>query len=153
MSEVSSWRQIHHIHKYDENSQHLAFYWWTYIYITAGHLGLEIDMCDCTQRSNCSSSVVCYLCYAVALNKMRDVNPRSRDMAVLPRGHCSHGLVESYLCVEISIVSSATITIQWTNTLVWLPICTQDYFWARLLLKHTNSNSQSWSKSCASSLI
>ncbi len=35
------------------------------------------------------------LCYVVAFNKMKDVNPWFRDTAVLLRGHCSNGLVKS----------------------------------------------------------
>ena len=46
------------IHISDERSLHLALYWWSYIYISAGHLTLEIDVCHCTV----SRSVVCFLC-------------------------------------------------------------------------------------------
>ncbi len=36
---------------------YLGFYRWSYIYISAGHLTLEIDMCDVFSRS-----VVCFFC-------------------------------------------------------------------------------------------
>ena len=56
------------------------------------------------------------LCYFVAFNKMRDVNPWSRDIAVLLQGDFNYGLVKS---VYMSIKSKTIILReQWEHDVV-----------------------------------
>ena len=61
-----------------------------YIYIRVGHFD---SWNRCVQLY--TVAVVALLCVIVAFNKMRDVNPRSQETAILLWEHCSNGLVES----------------------------------------------------------
>ena len=69
------------IHKFNEHSLYLALYWWNYIYISMGHLTLEINMYDCTLYSiNNQWKSFCKLSRTLNL-ETRQIY--SRDMVVM----------------------------------------------------------------------
>ena len=71
--------QVFLIHDSDESLLFLALCWQNHIYVSSGHLILEIDTwIVCWMR--------CIVCYFYVSCKWMDVNPRSRDTQVSLRG-------------------------------------------------------------------